>query len=96
MGRSYLRQSYSEKILYPGSDHLPVAAHVTCLKKGHIPTKKTLTRELKKQSLNNFAEELSCIKWDSVLEIPGDSSLVYDQFMSIFQPIYDKRVLCDW
>lgn len=90
VGPSYLSQSYSDVIVYPGSDHLPVIAHVTCLRKRRIPAKKILTRELKKQNLNSFAEELSCIKWDSVLGISGDSSLAYNQFMYIFQPIYEK------
>ena len=47
--------------------------------------------ELREQSLNKSAEELSYLSWDTVLEITDDSSLAYDKFMPILQPIYNKR-----
>jgi hypothetical protein len=45
---------------------------------------------LKKENLNKFAEELSYLSWATLLEIADDSSLAYDKYMSILQPIFAK------
>ena len=48
------------------------------------------TRQLRKQKMENLAEELSKVSWKPVFDETDDASHAFDIFMNILQPIYDK------
>lgn len=86
----FLNSSYADVGIYPGSDHLPVIARITCVQKTRSKAKKRKVRQLKKANLDKFAEELSTLSWDPVLDITRDVNEAYDTFCSIIQPIYEQ------
>ena len=52
--------------------------------------KRNKVRQLKKGNMEKFAEELSSLNLQPVLEIEGDASQAFDIMSSIVQPIFDR------
>ena len=47
-------------------------------------------RQLKKQNIENLAEELSQVSWKPVFDETDEASHAFDIFTNILQSIYDK------
>jgi len=86
----YLKSSAADVLVFPCSDHLPVVASVPLVIAKEKKAEKKQMRQLRKQNMENLAEELSKVSWKPVFDETEDASHAFDIFMNILQPIYDK------
>lgn len=85
-----LHSCYADVIVNEVSDHFPIVAVTSyqyAIKQNRTKVKR---RQLKKENLQKFREELSIVSWKPVYEESESASAAFDKFMDILQPIFER------
>ena len=81
--------SYSDIMIHPGSDHLPVTRTIKQRSPTYEKTRRKLIRDLRPTNLHELRERISVISWEKVFEEP-DPSRALDNFLGIITPIFES------